>query len=271
MTTIRGSRRRARQPERADLKVPERPAAEADDLVTLVDAAYFAARDGLLAVEAFSNHRAIATASGHLAVMRLVIWPAARRALGRGDRTLSACAASARQALWALCLYQRWLAGEAHAARLPGQDLLATLRQRLDGYRSDEAELLARLLHQAAGDELTRLARSYRVALAASPSRPHPCSPHSGLLGWLAFRLHGGWDKVLDTLDSRPGRSELPRLGGHSRAPGRCGRQVQCGRKQMPEVDTPPQYWVPSKLSLAIHRPALVISMLSAPSPRPRL
>ena len=32
-----------------------------------------------------------------------------------------------------------------------------------------------------------------------------------------------------------------------------------------------PHWLVPSRLSLAIHRPALVISMSSAPSPRPRV
>lgn len=82
----------------------------------------------------------------------------------------------------------------------------ALLAQRLGSYRAAERTLLARLADRIPHAEHARLARQYRALLAAAPTRPHPRSPRAGPAGPLAFRLQGFWDRVLDTMDSRPGR-----------------------------------------------------------------
>jgi hypothetical protein len=84
-------------------------------------------------------------------------------------------------------------------------DVLALLAQRLDSYRSAERALVTRLEEQLAAERREKLARNYRRALTHAPTRPHPRCPRARPLCYVAFWLHGRWDRVLDTMDSRPG------------------------------------------------------------------
>jgi len=89
--------------------------------------------------------------------------------------------------------FVKGLAGDEHPA------------QRLDSYRSAERALVTWLEDQLAAEGREKLARKYRRALTHAPTRPHPRCPRSGPLCHTGFWLHGGWDRVLDTMDSRPG------------------------------------------------------------------
>lgn len=193
---------------------PPAPIGE-DTLLVLAEAGYATAFRELADPDPFTGYRAVARLSGHLAVTRRAVLPAARHWLDPrrdpdrtpgSDRALgAACLAGARQIEWALRLLEGRLAGEACAARLSLDDVLEMLDRRLAGYRTAERALLAALRDRMPGPEHDRLARHCRALLPAAPTRPHPHCPRGRMLGPLAFRFLGGWDRLLDTLDSRPG------------------------------------------------------------------
>ncbi|MGH3398314.1 MAG: hypothetical protein ACRDPO_26865 [Streptosporangiaceae bacterium] len=118
---------------------PQLSAIGEDPLVALAEAGYAAALGELADPEPWSSYRAIAQLSGHLAVMKRAVLPAARSWLDPGHR-------------------------------LP-----------------------------AAGP--------------AAPTRPHPRCLRGRLLSPLTFRFLGGWDRLLDEVDSRPGAGHSPPEG----------------------------------------------------------
>ena len=178
-----------------------------DALRSLAEASYTVAAEALGDAEAWLGYRALAQLSGHLAVVRRAVCPVAGRRLGRDGSLAAACRAEALRAEWALRLFECWLAGDAQAVRFPAETVQALLEERLGSYRTAERALLARLADRIPHAEHARLAQQYRALLAAAPTRPHPRSPRAGQFGRLAFRLQGLWDRVLDTMDSRPGRT----------------------------------------------------------------
>src|SRR5438034_677374 len=64
-----------------------------------------------------------------------------------------------------------------------------------------------------------QLMASYDAALRQAPTRPHPHTPHRGLLGAVAFKVDALRDKVMDTMDGR-----------HVPAPRKERRPVKSGR-----------------------------------------
>ncbi len=206
----------------ADESAPHLAPVGEDALQVLAEAGYAAAFVELADPDPFTGYRAVARLSGHLAVTRRAVLPAARHWLtadhDRERALAAACLAGARQIEWALRLLEGRLAGEACAARLSLDDVLAMLDRRLTGYRTAERALLAALRDRMPGPEHDRLARRSRSLLPAAPTRPHPRCPRSRLLGPLAFRFLGGWDRLLDTLDSRPGADHHSTVGHHSSA-----------------------------------------------------
>lgn len=177
-----------------------------DPLGTFIERAHSAVLDALSDPEPSSDCSVIAQLSGHFAAMRRVVYPAAARWLHADPWLPVACRARACEAEWALRLFECRLSGEARAVRLPAEPVRAALVLRLGSYRSVERMLLGRLRAEVPVRERGRIAGEYRAVLAAAPTRPHPRGPHTGSLGMLAFRFHSFWDRVLDTVDSRPGR-----------------------------------------------------------------
>ena len=115
------------------------------------------------------------------------------------------CLTRGREVEWTLRLFQCQLSGEVSAVGRSATAVLTMLAQRLDSYRSAERALVTWLEDQLAAEGREKLARKYRRALTHAPTRPHPRCPRTGPLGQAGFWLHGRWDRVLDTMDSRPG------------------------------------------------------------------
>lgn len=151
------------------------------------------------------GYRAIARLSGHLTAMWRTVYPQAASRLGADGQLRAACLARSREVEWTLRLFQCQLSGEVSAVSRSATSVLTLLAQRLDSYRSAERALVTWLEDQLAAESREKLARRYRRALTCAPTRPHPRSPRSGPLGQASFWLHGRWDRVLDTMDSRPG------------------------------------------------------------------
>jgi hypothetical protein len=151
------------------------------------------------------SYRAIARLSGHLAAMWRTVYPHAD------------CLDRAREVEWALQLLQCQLSGCVSAVGRPPAAVLIMLTQRLDSYRSAEQVLVTWLEDQLPTESRERLARKYRRSLTHAPTRPHPRCPRTGPLRHVAFWLHGRWDRLLDTMDSRPGVGDgfpVPALNG---------------------------------------------------------
>ena len=151
------------------------------------------------------GYRAIARLSGHLAAMWCTVYPHADGHVGTDGQLRTVCLSRAREVEWALRLLQCQLSGCVSAVGRPPSAALIMLAQRLDSYRSAERVLVTWLEDQLASENRERLARKYRRALTHAPTRPHPRCPRTGPLRHVAFWLHGRWDRLLDTMDSRPG------------------------------------------------------------------
>jgi hypothetical protein len=151
------------------------------------------------------GYRAIARLSGHLAAMSRTVYPHADGHVGTDGQLRAVCLDRAREVEWALRLLQCQLSGCVSAVGRPPAAVLIMLTQRLDSYRSAEQVLVTWLEDQLATESRERLARKYRRSLTYAPTRPHPRCPRTGPLRHVAFWLHGRWDRLLDTMDSRPG------------------------------------------------------------------
>jgi hypothetical protein len=87
----------------------------------------------------------------------------------------------------------------------------------LTGHREEEVRLGERLTDVLPDPELERIAERLRDAELAAPSRPHPYTPHTGLLGIVARRVMFTADRCWDTLENRmvpePAREPKKRPG----------------------------------------------------------
>ncbi len=94
--------------------------------------------------------------------------------------------------------------GDALAVNVDGAGVRRSLVAQLKAQAENEHRLLDRLSERLPAEEQRHLVAEYERALAHAPTRPHPHAPHGRMLGWLAFRLNGPRDRIMDTLDSRP-------------------------------------------------------------------
>lgn len=174
-------------------------------LTVSIDATHRAVTAVLDSEDPDADHLAIARLSAHLAAMRQTVYPAARRQLGPARQVLVTYLDSARELDWALRLLHCSLTGEAIAIRLDANPIYARFQHCLGCYASAEGALVAQLHERLPACDRDQVAARYRKALAHAPTRPHPRRPHTGAAYHLRFRLHGFWDRLLDTTDARPG------------------------------------------------------------------
>jgi hypothetical protein len=152
-----------------------------------------------------AGYRSIARLSGHLAAMWRTVYPRADGQLGADGRLRDVCLSRAREVEWTLRLLQCQLSGCVSTAGHSSAAVATLLAQHLDSYRSAERALVTWLEDQLATEGREKLARRYHRALTRAPTRPHPRCPRTGPLCYVAFWVHGRWDRLLDTMDSWPG------------------------------------------------------------------
>ena len=183
-------------------------------------------------VEPETGYQMIARLSGHLAAMRRSVYPSAAGQQDRERRLRAECLNRARAVEWTLRLLECRLAGDVAAAKVSAPAVSAVLARHLDGYWPAERALVASVEARSAAEAMERLARHYQRALTRGPTRPHPRCPRSGTRGLIALWLHGRWDRVLDTMDSRAGmgRDFLTLLAQPS-----CGRAGSTGEEDPAE------------------------------------
>ena len=174
-------------------------------LSVIIDAAQAAVQEVLDITGPEDGYTAIARLSGHLAAMWRTVYPLAATRSGADRQLQAVCLRRARTVAWTLRLLECQLSGEASAVGRPVTASSARLAEHLGSYRTAEQALITWLEDRLTAARLDRLAKAYRSALTRAPTRPHPRCPRTGPQRCVAFWLYCRWDRLLDTMDARPG------------------------------------------------------------------
>jgi hypothetical protein len=152
-----------------------------------------------------SEYKAIARLSVHLAAMRRAVYTPGQCRPAAPAELRAACRVAARRLEWALWLLQGRLAGDMAAVRQSSREIYAHLDRCLGSYLDADRALAAWLDSQLPAGERWRVAEGYLRCLAHAPTRPHPRAAQGRTGYWVAFAFHRRWDRLLDTVDARPG------------------------------------------------------------------
>lgn len=168
-------------------------------LVALLDSAHdqaFAALDEERTLDA------VAWMSAHLAAARRALHKPAHknRSVEKG---LTAQHEADERLDSMLRMAERHVTGDVLASSLDTHRLLDALRDAIIEHARCERDWVNELLAAGDADYRDQLQSSYEEALLHAPTRPHPHTPHDGVLGAAAFKLDALRDRVLDTMDGR--------------------------------------------------------------------
>lgn len=173
--------------------------------------------------------------SAHLSAVQHVVQPAVRRTLD--DRpAVRSLRDGATRIERTLRLLEQSLSGDGLVAGLDRNKMGHQLFELVMAQAGRERALLARLADRLTPDEQRELSGAYQRALERAPTRPHPHAPHGSVLGALAFRVNGGRDRLLDTLDAR--RVTTPKPAHAPVKWSRWGDYVLGGSPAAPRVET---------------------------------
>jgi hypothetical protein len=153
-----------------------------------------------------------ATTSRHLASVEDTLLPVAASSVDGGHDLVAAYVAQSRALEQALHRVKAWMYGDANARHLDGDVLWADVGRLLAEHESTEAVLVDGLATSLTDDDLTGLAERLRRSEEHSPTRPHPYTPHTGMLGRIVHRAWSVYDSFWDNAESRviPHRDRPP-------------------------------------------------------------
>jgi hypothetical protein len=180
----------------------------------------------------------LAMSSEHLAAAEEVLYPAARRRLTDGRDQVSAQMHLSRQLERVLRDIEGSLYGDVFVADAARAGLWDEAARLLAQHAEGERKLVARLTETLDHDEQRKLGESFAAAVERAPTRPHPYSPHSAVLGRVSNRLWSLADRAMDTMDNRsvPHKPAPP----HAPADSRWGQYV-LGQPAFDEEPPPEQ------------------------------
>ena len=188
-----------------------------------VDTLADAHQQALDALEAGNAMDAVVWLSTHLAACQHTVHRVAART-GGAARALAALRAADIELERMLRRTEQHHAGDSLAAQLSEERLDTVLRRALERHAVAERDLVGGLVDVLDDAVVDDLVTSYDDALRHAPTRPHPHTPHRGVLGALAFRVDAIRDKVMDTMDGR--HVPAPRTSREPARPGRWGSYV---------------------------------------------
>ena len=172
--------------------------AEHPFLDTLADA-HQHALDALAADEPLD---AVVWLSAHLAAEQRTVQGVAAR-IPAAARALGALRAADMELERVLRRAEQHHSGDSLAAQLNSERLEDVLRSALDQHGKAEHGVVAGLVEGLDACDVEALSTSYDAALRQAPTRPHPHTPHRGVLGAAAFRIDAMRDRLMDTMDGR--------------------------------------------------------------------
>jgi hypothetical protein len=145
----------------------------------------------------------MATTSRHLAAVDETLLPVARRCHPDGHDLIIGYVAQARELEQTLHAVKASIYGDVNARRLHADTLLTQARQLLGEHHELESVLVDGVISSLPDEELGDLAERLRHTEEHAPTRPHPYTPHTGLLGRAVSRI---WSVVDGFWDSAEGR-----------------------------------------------------------------
>jgi hypothetical protein len=155
-------------------------------------------RDGHERIDAF-----LATTSMHLHAVDAVLLPSTRRKVADGGHLVHDYLRSSKAFEVELAHVKAHEYGSVYETSFAWPEVWSDVDAALaDQGRNEEVlgDRLSQTLDDAQLDKLTH--RLYNAELAA-PSRPHPYTPHTGLLGLVARRVMHTADRFWDTVEGR--------------------------------------------------------------------
>ena len=185
-----------------------------------IDTLVEAHQQALDALDAGNAMDAVVWLSAHVAACQHTVHRSAAR-MRDATRALGALRAADVELEHMLRRAEQHHAGDVLAAQLSEDRIDVVLRRALERHATAERDLVAGLVERLDDGEVDELMASYDDALRHAPTRPHPHTPHRGLLGALAFRVDAMRDKVMDTMDGR--HVPAPRTSRETPKPGRWG------------------------------------------------
>lgn len=169
-------------------------------------------RDGQERIDAF-----LATTSKHLHAVDAVLLPSARKALPDGAGLVHDYLRSAKELEIVLAHVKAHEYGSVYESSFAWPAVWADVDTALADYQRHEEVLGEQLTEALDDEELDRLARRLHDAEEGAPSRPHPYTPHTGLLGLAARKVMHTVDSFWDTVEGRmvpePARKPKPAPG----------------------------------------------------------
>lgn len=140
----------------------------------------------------------------HLVGMEVAVVPVVRRQLPRGPRLARRHMRRTRDLEMTMRLIEQELWGDVYAPSAPLDALHAQLVEQMVAHRREEEDMLTALPSALTREQLASLAERLDLAVQHAPTRPHPHAVLQVGSTRLLYRAAALWDRVLDTLDSRP-------------------------------------------------------------------
>ena len=155
-------------------------------------------REGRERMDAF-----LATTSKHLHAVDAVLLRPARREVDDGATLVHDYLHSAKDLEILLAHVKAHEYGSVYETSASWPQVWSDVHDVLGRHQEREDELADRLTASLADADVERLAQRLRDAELAAPSRPHPYTPHTGVLGLVARKVMHLADRFWDAVEGR--------------------------------------------------------------------
>lgn len=165
-------------------------------------------RDGYARIDGF-----LSTASKHLHAVDAVLLRPARRKVPDGGALVHDYLRASKELEVVLAHVKAHEYGSVYETSYTWPQVWGEVESALAAHRRHEEALGDRLTDTLDDEEIDRLTQRLYAAELVAPSRPHPYTPHTGLLGLVARRVMHVVDGFWDTAENRmvPTPSRAPR------------------------------------------------------------
>jgi hypothetical protein len=156
----------------------------------------------------------LATLSRHLAAVEDVVYPELRKRVPDGRPVAAEQIHLSRQMELVMRMIEGTFYGDAYAIAVPRVVLWDDIAAQFDEHDTAEKDVVRWLEEAIDQEQQEHLAAAFAKAVEHAPTRPHPYSPHSAVLGRLSHRLWALADRALDTMDGRIIPTQPPKVHG---------------------------------------------------------